>query len=787
MATSQEVIQLLRKNKVPEDVIAKKVKELGGTYTAPVNTGTYAPTLSTGISGPEDLINKTNLPQPKTSFMEKVGNFFAPMTTANIKDIAVGTSGATNKYVQSQEQNTQKLLELNKLMKKARELGDMETYQRLAQESKNVGQASEQTQAPEFSQYTQDQAAAGKTGTGWDYAGRGAKQFLEQASYVLPSSKALGITSFGGKVGLGALGGGMRGYGSSGYDKGLGGAVGGAAIGGSLSALGEGIKWAAKKVDKTGESLITKVFKKSQTNKFKEKTGEEMGEFMNRHKGAFKGDYFDDSIKLSEKFQNDFDELARRSGVKIKSSDVKSVFQKEIDRLRATGLSKNISVANKLEKEVKGILGSLGKTFDISDLTNARVEADKLTSFGNTTKTRDLYKTVRDLEQEVVQNAVGDKTVGGLNLKEIGKELNKIYTFKDMARNIQSSNAGGKALSLTSLLAGGGGGIVGGFPGAVTGIVANQALSSPTGTRIASNLLQNVAKPTLNAAGTVIGSNLARQAVIGGLSAPQSEESPESLESGLTPQSTPLSAPQTQETLDMGNLPTPQKEEAIVSDDGYWKWDTVQNKWTPNQATGGAEEQAGIGQTQMASSLTGYTPEILYSAAIKAYQAGDKSAYSQLINMYEDETKYQEKQAKAKKEAGKGTVSSSIDMMEQLYGAGTSQSLSMGAQTVGLKGLKARGGVEYKKLSDQNYVDRLNNYKTQMGLVAGAINVAAGAGVLNGGEYERLAMKSFPNEYTSETVARAWFENARKVLNALPEDRLSQFSEVLENYSNGGF
>jgi len=314
MATSQEVIQLLRKNKVPEDVIAKKVKELGGTYTAPVNTGTYAPTLSTGISGPEDLINKTNLPQPKTSFMEKVGNFFAPTTTANVKDVFV--SGKAKSYVQGQEQNTQKLLELNKLMKKARELGDMETYQRLAQESKNVGQASEQTQAPQFSQYTQDQAAAGKTGTGWDYAGRGAKQFLEQASYVLPSSKALGITSFGGKVGLGALGGGMRGYGSSGYDKGLGGALGGTAIGGSLSALGEGIKWAAKKVDKTGEGLITKVFKKSQTNKFKEKTGEEMGEFMNRHKGAFKGDYFDDSIKLSEKFQNDFAKL----GISIASS-----------------------------------------------------------------------------------------------------------------------------------------------------------------------------------------------------------------------------------------------------------------------------------------------------------------------------------------------------------------------------------------------------------------------------------------------------------------------------------
>ena len=66
-----------------------------------------------------------------------------------------------------------------------------------------------------------------------------------------------------------------------------------------------------------------------------------------------------------------------------------------------------------------------------------------------------------------------------------------------------------------------------------------------------------------------------------------------------------------------------------------------------------------------------------------------------------------------------------------------------------------------------------------MALVGGAINQAAGAGVLNGGEYERLAMKSFPNEYTSEAVAKQWFNNARKVLSSLPTDRAEQLSSLL--------
>ena len=127
-------------------------------------------------------------------------------------------------------------------------------------------------------------------------------------------------------------------------------------------------------------------------------------------------------------------------------------------------------------------------------------------------------------------------------------------------------------------------------------------------------------------------------------------------------------------------------------------------------------------------------------------------------------------------------ATSAIDMMQKLYGVGTPQSLSMGDKTTLLGGgVQARGNVEIKKLSDQNYVDRLNAYNTQRALVAGPINIAAGAGVLNGGEYQRLAMEAFPNEYTSEKVADAWFRNAREVLlNAKNQEGLQQiFSQAM--------
>lgn len=651
MATIQEAINQARAQGYSEAEIKKKVESIGGRYTPPA---TVSSPMNIGITGPQALIQQSNLPKP--GFLESVGNFLAPTTTANIKDIFA--SSKAKKSIAQQDEQTRQMVALTEQARQARLRGDLATARKLNAQAKALGER--EVEMPEFSQYTQDQVAAGKTGTGTqritNYLGRGIKSGVEIGSYLLPSAKALGVTSVAGKAGLGALGGGMRGFGSSGYgaEDTLTGTLGGSAVGGGLSLIGSGLKGLSKQADKAGENVITKVFKKNQTYNFKDKTGEEMGEFINRHKKDLKGDYFASSVELSKKLQSDFDELARNSGVKIKDTQLKKIFQKEIDRLRSTGLTKNVNTAKKLEKELQGILGNLGKQFDISDLTQARVDADDLTTFGNTKGTRGFYGIVRELEQKTVQNAVKGRTVNGRNLEQIGKELNKIYTFKDIARNIKSSNVGGKALSLTNLLSAGVGGIGGGVPGAIGGLAVNQALSSPTGTRAVSNVLQNVVSPGLNVLGNVAGSKLASQALIGGMSVPQQETT----DMGVEPQISPTTPPQTNDTLDTGNLPTP-----ILSKGGQWKWDETQNDWVPNT-------QAQAQQT----SLTGYAPEELYTAAIKAYKAGDKSSYSQLINMYDEETKYQERQLEGKKEgklteaqqAKKDVASFATDAMNDL-------------------------------------------------------------------------------------------------------------------------
>ena len=331
-----------------------------------------------------------------------------------------------------------------------------------------------------------------------------------------------------------------------------------------------------------------------------------------------------------------------------------------------------------------------------------------------------------------------------MSLEKIGQELKKIYTFEKIAKNIGKSSSGGKALRLTSLLAGGGGAALGGVPGAVGGLVVNEALSSPTGTRLISKGLEKGLGPAISNVGSALGSSAVRQGVMGATMYPQELQTPEMLPTPQGVQGTePTITPQVTTTtngVQTGGLQTPTTQKTVKT-------------------------------------LTGYTPEQLYAGAMKAYRAGDKSSYSQLKSMYDDETAYQKAN---KKDTGKGNVSASIDMMEKLYSPGTTGSLSAGTKTVGLAQPKNVAKIAYKKFTDQDYVDRLNSYKTQMALVAGAINQAAGAGVLNGGEYQRLAMESFPNEYTSEAVAQAWFKNARTVLDSLPPDRAAELSSYLE-------
>jgi len=151
---------------------------------------------------------------------------------------------------------------------------------------------------------------------------------------------------------------------------------------------------------------------------------------------------------------------------------------------------------------------------------------------------------------------------------------------------------------------------------------------------------------TMQVAGNIMQSPVTQRLATGALVAPQM---------GALPQISPTTAPTTQVTPMSGTTPatgtTPQETmspdgQYLISNGEYytkdkkWRFDTAQDDWVLNQPT--SEGITGEpGEPEERNTLTGYTPEQLYDAAIKAYQSGDKASYTQLKTMYDDETAYQ--------------------------------------------------------------------------------------------------------------------------------------------------
>lgn len=146
----------------------------------------------------------------------------------------------------------------------------------------------------------------------------------------------------------------------------------------------------------------------------------------------------------------------------------------------------------------------------------------------------------------------------------------------------------------------------------------------------------------------------------------------------------------------------------------------------------------------------------------QALVAGDDKAADRLKGMID----MREKAEKATKDAKTPTtLDRFIDDLEDLYFPPEmgSKGLSAGESTVGLPGIVTRGGVETGKLLNQDYVDKLAAYKNMRIIVLGMVNKARMAGTLQPSELATL-LEETPNEYTSTRTAKAWFNNARKIL-----------------------
>lgn len=257
-----------------------------------------------------------------------------------------------------------------------------------------------------------------------------------------------------------------------------------------------------EKVIKSGEDLVLKGLKPSpsQQKKFLEKTGETLSKWMSRN--GITSDFVNKATSVADELQNAFDEIATDSNKTVKNSDLYDAFAKRINELDSSIVpqmkNKSEDIKNVFNNLINKYLPDLasdiksGKfigdaSFNVADLTKERKAIDKLikeSSFSMPIEQTTYLRAVRDALQESIQNATKDMTYKGKTLKDLGRELNKAYSFLDIAEQQSGLGKGTMNIGLTDLIAGGAGAMSGGDPGSrlmnmLLAIGAKRLVNSP--------------------------------------------------------------------------------------------------------------------------------------------------------------------------------------------------------------------------------------------------------------------------------------------------------------------
>lgn len=199
-----------------------------------------------------------------------------------------------------------------------------------------------------------------------------------------------------------------------------------------------------------------------------------------------------------------------------------------------------------------------------------------------------------------------------------------------------------------------------------------------------------------------------------------------------------------------------------LGDTAFNSQGSVTNQAGPGNIMGTSIQASGLSNMGEPSTITQQPTQMNGLSGLQAAYMflGPDASPSELLSA----AKYfDEKNAPAETNADLTQLNNAVAEMKRLYGAGTDQSLSQGGTTVGLTGVLGRLGQDIRKGTDQDYVNRLQEYKQMTALAAGILNQARGAGTLNAGEFE-VMMSNMPNEYSSEEQATAWFDNVLQLL-----------------------
>lgn len=230
------------------------------------------------------------------------------------------------------------------------------------------------------------------------------------------------------------------------------------------------------------DNLAVKNFRltPTQLTKFQGKFGEDAGQVIRKY-GFQSAD--DITTKGIEPLQQQFDDAI--TGITgVTKDSLKTNLMKRINKLSTAGPSDTKAVGGQLKKEADNLLKGYGDVIDAKELNLIRRQFDDLVNYTEKAANPARYgvnKRMADGIRETLQQA--DQTG---NLKNVGRELNKLRQLSDIASKQSQLGRGSLPFGLTNLLGGGvGAGIAGGPAGAIGGAAATAAVNSPTGRRLA--------------------------------------------------------------------------------------------------------------------------------------------------------------------------------------------------------------------------------------------------------------------------------------------------------------
>lgn len=259
-----------------------------------------------------------------------------------------------------------------------------------------------------------------------------------------------------------------------------------------LSKFGGGVKRVGEQIAEAGIKPT-----KTQRESFFQAAKKTIGKYVSDNKLA--GDLAENLSTKLDSLQNEFDDIAIKSGKKANKESIQLAIEESI-----SSLNKVIDKGEiKALEEFRDELTSLGDEIDIADLTAMRKRLDEKIPKSQWQRLQAGEPVSKMVEQRmalqrIIQNISGDViSPSGKSLKELGRELMPLYKLKDIVGLQEGVSVAGRIGGLGDIAA-----VTGGF---ATGNTLEERLKNAllfgAGRRIISNprVLSETARATIKA------------------------------------------------------------------------------------------------------------------------------------------------------------------------------------------------------------------------------------------------------------------------------------------------